>query len=393
MSIHEIPVDSKRASNVPEPMVYEHPIPESDIDSDAIKVLRRLVRHDHTAYLVGGGVRDLLLGRPPKDFDVATSARPNEVRSLFRNCRIIGRRFRLAHILFSGGKVIETATFRREPNADEEGGDLLIRHDNVFGDPHEDAIRRDFTINGLFYDIERGEVIDYVGGVPDLEKGILRTIGDPNVRLKEDPVRILRAIKFSARLDLGIETNLYDSMLAHRTDLRRAAAPRVLEEILRLLRGGAAHRSIFLMWDSGVLAEILPELVANLDDGGEESTLLWRRLQCIDAMKADGQTPTDALLLAVLLAGPIHEWLDGARDPQRQFLLFFEDIAERLAVPRRIKDRLQSIAAVQSRLRSGKVGNLARRDFFLEAAAFARVDFESRGEPIPAWLKPTRSRK
>ncbi|MEZ4257174.1 MAG: polynucleotide adenylyltransferase PcnB, partial [Polyangiales bacterium] len=169
MSIHEIPVDSKRASNVPEPMVYEHPIPESDIDSDAIKVLRRLVRHDHTAYLVGGGVRDLLLGRPPKDFDVATSARPNEVRSLFRNCRIIGRRFRLAHILFSGGKVIETATFRREPNADEEGGDLLIRHDNVFGDPHEDAIRRDFTINGLFYDIERGEVIDYVGGVPDLE--------------------------------------------------------------------------------------------------------------------------------------------------------------------------------------------------------------------------------
>src|SRR3954449_12599000 len=176
------------------------------IDPDAAKVIQRLRRYDHAAYLVGGCVRDLMLGRKPKDFDVVTSATPNDIRRLFKNCRIIGRRFRLAHIFF-GPKIIETSTFRANPReieeepsesgGDGEGGDLLIRRDNVFGSAEEDARRRDFTINGLFYDLEKEEVIDYVNGLADLEARLVRTIGDPETRFPEDPVRILRAIKFA----------------------------------------------------------------------------------------------------------------------------------------------------------------------------------------------------
>ncbi len=192
-------------------------IRRDQIDPDAARVVERIRQSKHEAYLVGGCVRDLMLGRKPKDFDVATSATPNELRRLFRNCRIIGRRFRLAHIFF-GRKIIETSTFRANPRAaaDDQGengngsgsgkSDLLIRHDNEFGTAVEDARRRDFTINGLFYDIESGQVIDHVGGMADLEARLVRTIGDPDIRLREDPVRILRAIKFAARCDLSIES-------------------------------------------------------------------------------------------------------------------------------------------------------------------------------------------
>src|SRR5580658_758504 len=169
------------------------------IDADAAKVVRRLERSGFQAYLVGGCVRDLLLEGKPKDFDIATSARPEDVRAIFRNCRLIGRRFRLAHILF-GSKVIEVATFRRSPQteAPEDDGaevldDILIRSDNVFGDAHEDAIRRDFTINALFYDLDRREVLDWCGGMNDIAGRTIHTIGDPVVRFREDPVRILRA--------------------------------------------------------------------------------------------------------------------------------------------------------------------------------------------------------
>src|SRR5258706_11663539 len=197
-------------------------IPHDQIDSDAQKVVRRLARSGFDAYLVGGCVRDLLLGRKPKDFDVATSATPPEIRALFRNCRIIGRRFRLAHIFF-GSKIIETSTFRANPRdaegealdeasapstapvADPPAEELFIRRDNVFGSAEEDARRRDFTINGLFYDLDADRVIDYVEGLPDLDRRTVRTIGDADIRFREDPIRILRAIKFAARLDFEIE--------------------------------------------------------------------------------------------------------------------------------------------------------------------------------------------
>ena len=223
------------------PGVHPLELLEGRMDPDAEKVVRRLVRHNFEAYLVGGCVRDLLLGRSPKDFDVATSARPDDVRRLFRNSRIIGRRFRLVHVLFGGGKVIETATFRKTPEEDRESDDLLIRNDNVFGEADEDANRRDFTINALFYDFERHAVIDWVGGMPDIEQRVVRTIGDPVVRFREDPVRILRAIRFSAKLDLAIAEEVYDAIVVCRDSLARTARPRLFEEILRLMRMGAAN--------------------------------------------------------------------------------------------------------------------------------------------------------
>src|SRR4051812_9386531 len=236
------------------------------IDPDADRVVRKLTRAGHKAYLVGGCVRDLLVARKPKDFDVATSATPNEIKATFRNCRIIGRRFRLAHVFF-GSKIIETSTFRANPR-DEDDHDLLIRRDNVFGTETEDARRRDFTINGLFYDVEREEVIDHVGGLADLDAKLVRTIGDPDIRFQEDPVRILRAIKFAARLDFGFERGTWNALLRWRGEISKCAPPRLLEEIHRLLRGGAARRSFELLVETGVLAVLSPYLAGLLEGAG-----------------------------------------------------------------------------------------------------------------------------
>jgi poly(A) polymerase len=240
------------------------------IDPDADRVVRKLTRAGHKAYLVGGCVRDLLVARKPKDFDVATSATPNEIKATFRNCRIIGRRFRLAHVFF-GAKIIETSTFRANPR-DDDDHDLLIRRDNVFGTETEDARRRDFTINGLFYDVEREEVIDHVGGLADLDAKLIRTIGDPDIRFQEDPVRILRAVKFAARLDFGFEPATWRALLRWRGEISKCAPPRLLEEVHRLMRGGAARRSFELLVETGVLAVLSPYLAGLLEGEGAPAT-------------------------------------------------------------------------------------------------------------------------
>ena len=238
------------------------------IDSDADRVVRKLARNGFKAYLVGGCVRDLLVGKKPKDFDVATSATPNEVRNTFRNCRIIGRRFRLAHVFF-GDKIIETSTFRANPrDEDEDEGELLIRRDNVFGTETEDARRRDFTINGLFYDVEKQKVIDHVGGLADLKAGLIRTIGDPDIRFQEDPIRMLRGLKFAARLDFEFEPRTFEALLRWRGEISKCAPPRVLEEIFRCLRGGAARRSFELLVQTDVLSVMSPQLAALLQGPG-----------------------------------------------------------------------------------------------------------------------------
>ncbi|PYR62707.1 MAG: hypothetical protein DMF91_05780, partial [Acidobacteria bacterium] len=231
----------------------EHPISRRDIDPDALKVLYRLRQFDHIGYLVGGSVRDLLLGRRPKDFDIGTSAHPYQVKKLFRNCWIIGRRFRLAHVKF-GQKVIEVATFRRQVEPGEEvvqdgvpapdpttpQGEQLIHHDNTFGTPEEDAFRRDFTINALFYDIATFSIIDYVGGLDDVRAGIVRAIGDPEARFREDPVRMLRAVALAARLDFAIDPPVLDAIRLLRHEIAKASLPRLLEEYYKILRAGAA---------------------------------------------------------------------------------------------------------------------------------------------------------
>ena len=389
-------------------------IARQSIDEDAIKVIKRLTRHGYRAYLVGGSVRDLLLGRKPKDFDIATDAYPPDVRRIFRNCRLVGRRFRLAHILFSQGKIIEVATFRQDPltmmrqppgdtngtslgsqrHVDDQDTDLLIRNDNVFGEPHEDALRRDFTINGLFYDLDRDEVIDYVGGLGDLERFSVRTIGHPDVRIREDPVRMLRAIKFAARLDFGIDPELMDALVAQRRELHRASPPRVFEEILRLLRGGAAHRSIYLTWSTGLLAEVLPQLAAYLDDHCHGVNATWRYLQAIDRHHAErSRLVADAVLLLALLWAPLREFLDGEDSPAHAFEEWMGDVLSHLAIPKRLKERMRLIALSQPRLRNGRVGKLNQRDFYPEALQFLHLDCLSRGEALPAVLTDANRRR
>jgi poly(A) polymerase len=350
----------------PRPVIYAKPLDEDLIDPDAAKVVRRLTRHGYEAYLVGGCVRDLLLKRRPKDFDVCTSARPDDVRRLFRNSRVIGRRFRLVHVLFGGGKVIETATFRRAPDAEEDRGseDLLIRNDNVFGEAHQDARRRDFTINALFYDIERGEVLDWVGGMPDIERRAVHTIGKPLVRFLEDPVRILRAIKFSAKLDLGITPETYDAIVEARRALARAAKPRLFEEILRLMREGAAHRALFLCWETGVLDVLLPELSTFLADREEDDDRVWQLLQEVDRRTLEGGPLDDVVLWTVLLAEPLREACDGARDRVEMAHEFLEGVVDRLNVPRRIAESIRRIIALMPRLESGRGGRFSRTPLY-----------------------------
>ena len=222
-----------------------HSISRNQIDENTLKVLYRLHRHGYLAYLVGGSVRDLKLGREPKDFDIATDATPQQVKKLFRNCFLVGRRFRLAHIRFGRDQVIEVATFRRHPSTDElpedpEEHSFFVQ--NQFGTPREDAFRRDFTINALFYNIADFSIVDYVGGLEDLENRRLQVIGDPRVRFAEDPVRMLRALEFCARLDFSLDAETLEAIQEKSPLIADAAPARVREEILELFRHGVGAR-------------------------------------------------------------------------------------------------------------------------------------------------------
>jgi poly(A) polymerase len=243
----------------------EHIISRKNIDPEALKVLYRLKNHGFLAYLVGGGVRDLLLNRRPKDFDISTSAHPQQVRKLFRNSFIVGRRFRLVHVRF-GRKVVEVATFRRA--SEPEAGDTLIRRDNTFGTPEEDAFRRDFTVNALFYDIANFSVIDWVGGLGDLEARVIRTIGDPGVRFREDPVRMLRAVALAARLDFRIDPDTAEAIRFLRGEIVRSSLARILEEFYKILRQGRSRRTFELLYEYGLLAYLLPEAHRVIADDG-----------------------------------------------------------------------------------------------------------------------------
>ena len=279
-------------------------IPEELLDPDAVKTVRRLRRAGHQAYLVGGCVRDLLLGLRPKDFDIATSAHPQQVKDTFRNCRLIGRRFRLAHVFFKGGKIVEVSTFRANPldELTDLPKDLLIRHDNVFGTDEEDARRRDFTVNGLFYDLDTGRVVDHVNGMADLKQRLMRTIGNPDVRMREDPVRILRAIRFAAKCSLELEPATFAAMKQHVHEIPRCAPPRVLEEVLKLVRSSAARRCFELLRDVGALKILLPPVAVHLEQlGPEAADRHLRALEALDAHVRVGEVPSDAVLLATLL--------------------------------------------------------------------------------------------
>jgi poly(A) polymerase len=280
----------------------EHPISRSLIDKNALKVLYRLHGAGYQAYLVGGSVRDLMLGRRPKDFDVATDARPADIRRVFRNARIIGRRFRLAHVIFQGA-VVEVSTFRRDPPREgaEDPGELLITSDNTFGTPREDAFRRDFTVNALFYNIADFSVVDYVGGIEDLERRVVRAIGDPDVRFQEDPVRMVRACEFAARLQFTIDQRTQEAIHRQRKEMAKAAPARLTEELVQLLRCGHAGAALQWMLDLGLLEVLLPEAYAMVAAGEKGLGEFGNILPVIDRMRQDGRELSDTSLLAALL--------------------------------------------------------------------------------------------
>ncbi|MDX1388277.1 MAG: CCA tRNA nucleotidyltransferase [Acidobacteriota bacterium] len=329
------------------PNVVHNPIPLADIDPDAVKILRRLTRFNHTAYLVGGCVRDLLLERKPKDFDIGTTATPRQIKRLFSNCRIIGKRFRLAHIYFQNGKILEVATFRAR-DIDEEGDagggeqDLLIRDDNIFGTPEEDAIRRDFTINQLFYDVNQGNVLDHADGLRDLRRGLVRMIGDPEIRFREDPIRILRAIRFAARLDFSIETETLAALEKTRNLIPKAAAPRIMEEINRFCRGGAAAASFRLLRDTGVFEVILPEFA----EGYEEDPSAWKflllLLESMDRRTAVGRDVGTGEILAVLVLPLLSRRIGWKEDGvvQKRDGVSVRDLADEILRPMALRLRM-----------------------------------------------------
>ena len=282
----------------------EHPISRSRISENTLKVLYRLHKTGYKAYLCGGGVRDLLLGRQPKDFDVVTDARPEQIRRVFRNSRVIGRRFRLVHIFF-GGEIVEVATFRREPDPDEQEGEedeaLLITSDNTYGTPREDAFRRDFTVNALFYDIGDFSVIDFVGGLADLDHKTIRAIGDPDVRFQEDPVRMLRACEFAGRLGFRIERRTQEAVHRQRKELDKAAPARLTDELIQLLRCGSAGRAFQWLHDLGLLEVLLPEAYAMVAASERGLGDFGQVLPAVDGMIAEGRELADTALLAALL--------------------------------------------------------------------------------------------
>ncbi len=304
------------------------------LDRRAVDIVLTLQRAGHEAYLVGGCVRDHLAGATPKDYDIATSARPNQVRRLFRRSRVIGRRFRIVHV-YSGREIYEVATFRREPPQARDGDPAVIRDDNVFGSADEDARRRDFTVNGLFLDPSAGEIVDWVGGLDDLDHGRILAIGDPDRRFQEDPVRILRLIKFIRRLDLDPGEAEIEAARRHAGLVRKSAEPRVIEEIFRLMDSGNMEGAFEDLLALDLVRIILPDLHAWMNTPERRSRQM-SALRALDGWVVDRGNPGYGAKLA-LLYGPM---VEDEFNPQTRTL----KIKESSQVPSEVLRRLQARA-------------------------------------------------
>lgn len=333
-----------------------HGIDVQCIDSKALYILEKLRVSGYTAYLVGGSVRDLLLKKKPKDFDISTSAKPEEIKTLFPSAILIGKRFRLAHVRF-GRKVIEVSTFRAGDIENEE----LITEDNIWGTPEKDVLRRDFTINGLFYDSEKEEVIDYVGGYLDIEKKILRAIGQPFLRFKQDPVRMIRCLKFQARFGLEVEEEARQALIDCKAEIIKSAHARVLEEMLRMLESGAARNFFQLMTDHGLMQHILPALAEHLET--PEGNEIYAFLEEADGtIQEPHQMGLERPVLLACLTFPLmerhlhtqfiaREKIPHLGDIYREADLLFDTVFHTFfRIPRRLKIRTMSILIAQYRI-------------------------------------------
>ncbi|MFN5062162.1 MAG: hypothetical protein ACK5GN_04885 [Pseudomonadota bacterium] len=360
-----VPPVSTTATEELRPVVYEaeqHSIRRGDIDEDARKVVYRLQRAGFKAYIVGGGVRDILLGKTPKDFDISTDATPRQIKSLFRNCRIIGRRFKLAHVFFAHGKTLEVSTFRDtadvpEP-ADTDGSPTaLVSNDNIYGTEQTDALRRDLTINGLFLDVSTMQVIDYVDGMNDLQHGIIRIIGDPDIRFAEDPVRMLRAVRHSARNGFHIESRCWDSILRNSQLITQCSQVRVFDEIRKDVNSGCFLTILSLLGETGLLEFILPELLENnarLLSAESDCSLCLEKIDDLVNEGAEVSATTVFALLGLFMAGDsiwlrdLAESLPGSRDLGERLSSCFT----RLTVPRKERERIQMLLSLWGRLRA-----------------------------------------
>jgi poly(A) polymerase len=404
---------------VPDPVIVpraSHPISRRNIDPDALRVLYRLHEHKYSAYLVGGSVRDLILGRKPKDFDIGTDAHPYQIKRLFRNCWIIGRRFRLAHIKF-GTKTIEVATFRKNvpeapPDAQVDGTPVVVasaapdavsqdaphaapahhgHHDNTFGTAEEDAFRRDFTINGLFYDIATHSVIDYVGGLEDLERRVIKSIGDPRVRFVEDPVRMFRAAVLGARLGLDLDAAVVDAAAEHRSLIAKASSARLLEEYYKVLRSGFAEASFRALDRLRLLELITPELKT-------APPAVWEGLARLDRYRQrfDSAPPelTNTILIGALLvpSGALNRRQTGEdADPKRERVSFGI-----LPVARKDIERLRHAMQLLPRMLEPElpprvVRSLAHRPSFDDALLWLEI-FGDAPETVERWKQARHQR-
>ncbi|GAB1409208.1 polynucleotide adenylyltransferase PcnB [Desulfovibrionales bacterium] len=377
----------------------EHPISRKNIHPDALSVMYRLVRKGFTAYLVGGSVRDLLLGREPKDFDVSTNATPGQIKKVFSNCFLIGRRFRLAHIRF-GEHIIETSTFRRCPDMDDECSEdgLYVHRDNCYGTPEEDALRRDFTINGLFYETVRFSIIDHVGGINDIENRLIRSIGDPNIRFQEDPVRMIRAIRFASRLGFHIEPQTYNAMLRLHREIHKASAPRLFEELHKLFAFGCGEQAYRLLYKTGLLHDLIPEIADFIDHDHGQDSVLWSWLGHVDArIRRTGQVEP-VLVFAALFSPFIQRVMaHGLRVGERIQLRTVLDevlspLALRLHMPKAMLARMLQIMLNQSRFEPDKQKRFSKRGFvaqdcFPETLALYEIALAIRGVANPAAIQ------
>jgi poly(A) polymerase len=364
------------------PKIYildDHQIPLSAVDPDALRVVSTLQKAGHVAFIVGGGVRDLLLQQRPKDYDISTSAKPEEIKDIFRSqCLLIGRRFRLAHIRY-GRKVLEVSTFR---SGDPESDQLIVR-DNEWGSPEQDVMRRDFTINGLFYDPATQTIIDYVGGYPDLQKKYLRTIGQPFLRFKQDPVRMIRLIKFQARFGFEVDPDARVALAECRLEIMKSSQARIFEELLRMLESGAAESFMRLMNETGFLEHLMPAFSDFLEtpEGGD----VFSYLQEIDSRTK--KTSLDRGLLLSCLVFPFLQkhlqvhFIDRGRIPHLGEIqneahdaisVIFHPF---FLIPRKLRMKIISILTSQFRMtpyekRVGKRPRIPRDPDFLLALEF-----------------------
>ncbi len=351
----------------------QHAISRKDISENALKVLYRLNKAGYEAYLVGGGVRDLLLGKKPKDFDVTTNATPDQVRKLFRNCRLVGRRFRLAHVMF-GPEIIEVATFRghhEDTEADrttsQRGQNGMLLRDNIFGSIEEDAQRRDFTINSLYYSVADFTVRDYVGGMRDLEEGVIRLIGNPETRYREDPVRMLRAVRFAAKLGMNISAETAEPIPRLAALINDVPPARLFEESLKLLQAGYGFDTYMLLREYNLFQPLFPTISRFFTENGDSpmERIIAQVLKNTDTRLHNDMRVNPAFLFAAMFWYPLLETAqritqEGGLAYYDAFALAMNDVLDEacrsLAIPKRITSLIRDIWQLQLRMsrRQGK---------------------------------------